>query len=166
MILSYQTLLKRHKELIPLEFDRNVSLINPASIDIRIGRELIWGKYKVDLETTSEQNPVYLYKGEFYLISTLEVLAVPIDLAMELKLKSSRAREGFNHSLAFWFDPGWYGIGTMEITSLVNSVRIWKGMKIAQLIYHKLDEPCIKSYVGKYQNALTVETAKSDNNSL
>lgn len=161
MILSYQTLLNRHKELIPLEKDRDVALINPASIDIRVGysvmnvNAVLW-----DISDKTKEEPFWMEKGEFFLVETLETMAVPIDLVMEMKLKSSRAREGYNHSLAFWFDPGWYGVGTMELTSLAQRVPLYPGLRIAQIIYHKLDEPCIKPYVGKYQNAIGVETAK------
>lgn len=160
MILSYQTLVKRHAELIPMECDRDESLINPASIDIRVGHTCILNGSEISLFGHTEKTPLLIRRNDFVLVSTLEILAVPIDLAMELKLKSSRAREGWNHSLAFWFDPGWYGIGTMELTVLVPALAIFSGMKMAQLIYHKLDEPCLKPYVGKYHKATTVESAK------
>lgn len=87
---------------------------------------------------------------------------VPNDLAMELKLKSSRAREGFDHSLAFWFDPGWSGVGTMEIHNMnrLQSLTLTYGMRFAQCIYHKLDVPVTTAYQGRYQNATSVEAAK------
>lgn len=87
---------------------------------------------------------------------------VPNDLAVELKLKSSRAREGFDHSLAFWFDPGWDGIGTLEIHNMnrLQTLTLEYGMRFAQIIVHKLDVPVTNPYAGRYQNATSVEAAK------
>ena len=168
MILSHQTLIKRLPELLPLHSD--VSMVNPASIDIRVGMKCRvyncvafggQGRWAdVCLDGTGKENPGWIVPGEFWLVPTYETLAVPLDLAMELKLKSSRAREGYNHSLAFWFDPGWYGVGTMELSTLAGRIPIFYGMKIAQIIYHKLDEPCDKPYEGKYHNATSVEQSK------
>lgn len=168
MILSHQTLLKRFQELVPINGD--VCLVNPASIDIRVGKLCrVYNKIENDgegrwidlcLDGTTTENPAWIVPGEFWLVPTFETLAVPVDLAMELKLKSSRAREGYNHSLAFWFDPGWYGVGTMELSTLCGRIPIFHGMKIAQIIYHKLDESCDKPYQGKYQKASSVENSK------
>lgn len=87
---------------------------------------------------------------------------VPRDLAVELKLKSSRAREGFDHSLAFWFDPGWDGVGTLEVHNMnrYTSLELSYGLRFAQLVIHKLDRPVIQGYNGRYQHATSVEAAK------
>lgn len=156
-VLSDTTLRQRIHELIP---NPDPLLINPASIDIRVGQYL-----KYEHESTWDlmtQGPYILQPKEFVLCSTLEHLMVPNDLAMELKLKSSMARLGFDHSLAFWFDPGWSGIGTMEIHNMnrLQSLTLTHGMRFAQCIYHKLDVPATNPYKGKYQNASSVEAAK------
>lgn len=156
-VLSDTTLRNRIHELIK---DPDPSLINPASIDIRIGRHL-----KYEHESTwdlSTQGPYTLQPKEFVLVSTYEYLMVPDDLAMELKLKSSMARQGFDHSLAFWFDPGWSGIGTMEVHNMnrLQPLTLTYGTRFAQCIYHKLDHPVTNAYQGRYQNATSVEAAK------
>lgn len=149
-----------HERLHELILEPDHSLVNPASVDIRIGRYVKreWGQ-QWDL---AQDGPYRLGPGEFLLASTYEHLLVPRDLAVELKLKSSRAREGFNHSLAFWFDPGWSGIGTMEISNLnrAKTLVLEYGMRFAQIIVHKLDQPVLKPYDGRYQNATSVEAAK------
>ena len=193
MILPYQELDKKHYELIehPIK-DR----LNPASIDIGIGTNLLLECYlpklplwlnrflskvsfilpknitpkfkKIDLTFCTPENPFYIYPGECILVSTQENLFVPDDLVMEMKLKSSRARELYNHSLAFWFDPGWRGVGTLEIQNIsrFSKLPIYPNMKIGQTIYHKLSEKCAVPYRGKYQYAGTVEGSKDEKSNL
>lgn len=158
MILSDTTLHQRLHELIG---DPDHELVNPASVDIRIGRYV---KYEDSMEPWDllTDGPYILQPKEFVLVDTYETLMVPIDLAVELKLKSSRAREGFNHSLAFWFDPGWCGVGTMEIENIcrIKSLTLTHALRFAQIIVHKLDRPAQKPYAGKYQHAIAVEAVK------
>jgi dCTP deaminase len=162
MILPYQELMKRglNGDLL---YPFDPSLVNPASIDIRIGKEIrvyseIEGWQTLDLANLQTYT---MRPHEFILASTYERLKVPLDCAMDLRLKSTRARQGFDHALAFWFDPGWDGIGTME---LVNNapylLKVHYQMLIGQIIYHRLMEPCEKPYTGRYQGASSVEGAK------
>lgn len=164
MILGYASLLKLGPTLLD-PFDP--LLVNPASIDIRVGREMqvhAPGRgRRIDLTNYTYDHPWQMQPGEFLLIATLERITVPIEYAVDLRLKSSRAREGYDHSLAFWFDPGWDGVGTMEIQNVGDfTVPIYPELKIAQIIVHVLDEPCEKPYVGKYQGAMTVEGSKDE----
>jgi dCTP deaminase len=169
MILSDGSLLKLLPTLIPNIEERDFSLINPASIDVRIGRRLLVeaqseaGFRDVYLEViASKHNPWTIQPGQFMLVDLYESIYVPNGYAVELKLKSSRAREGYNHSLAFWVDPGWNGYLTMEITNVRQyaSLPLWTGMKFAQIIVHQLDQPAMKPYAGHYQNAQGVEPSK------
>jgi dCTP deaminase len=137
----------------------DITMVNPASIDIRVGRQIIDSKgvtwYPVD------QQPYTLHPGEFVLVATYERLKVPLDCAMDLRLKSTLARRGLNHALAFWFDPGWDGIGTMELQNIgVQPIALQVGQRVAQIIYHQLTAPCEQPYQGRYQHARTVEGAK------
>jgi len=151
-------------------------LINPASVDIRIGKTMMVERNKgtyiqgfrtrtewveIDLTHTNEQNPTILKPGQFVLISTYEHIKVPSNLVMELRLKSSRAREGYNHSLAFWVDPGWDGVLTMEVYNVrqYKPLPLWYGMRFAHAILSHVTEPT-DTYRGKYQHATAVEVAK------
>jgi len=174
MILSDKSL----NELLPhLIRHPKYELVNPASVDIRIGSQLLQelaprvgadGKFidagwtTVDLQHHNEKRPYILKPGDFVLVSTYEWITVPNGYAVELRLKSSSARAGFDHSLAFWIDPGWDGILTMEIRNITkwHQLPLWYGMKFAQLIVHMLDTPSDRPYTGKYQNADGVETVK------
>src|SRR6266446_3030607 len=173
-ILSDGTL---HSLLHQFVKESDYGLINQASIDIRIGKTIILEKNPVSSESfgkeamgaaidlshdyTSE-TPFWLAPGDFALVSTYEYVMVPNGYAIELKLKSSAARKGFNHSLAFWVDPGWNGILTMEIQNVLkhHHVPLWYGMRFAQMIIHTLDKLSLFPYGGRYQNAAQAEAAK------
>lgn len=159
MILSKRDLLELgHILLSP--FDKE--LVNPASIDIRVGDTFIReGGEITAFAEASEQECIVVNPSERILVATMERITVPNWLAIDLRLKSSRAREGWNHALAFWFDPGWTGIGTMELynTNRFKSLVLRRGMKIAQIIVHELSSALgsMDVYKGKYKNADTVE---------
>lgn len=175
MILSDRSLLTLLPSLIPNAYERSTELVNPASVDIRIGREMLLeglgGHYPdgpqpvfnpIDLTKYNEYKPFVMHPGAFALVATLERLAVPNGYAVDLRLKSSRARQGWDHSLAFWFDPGWDGYGTMEIrnSTRYHALPLWAGMRFAQIIVHKLDAPAERPYAGRYQGAQSVEAPK------
>lgn len=188
MILPYQELNSRHSDLIE---HPDKELLNPASIDIRIGDTLLIEVYNpslplwfnrllrpisfllpknvlpkfhnVNLKKYSKKNSFYIYPGECVLVASQENLLVPDDLVMDIRLKSSRARELYNHSLAFWFDPGWMGIGTLELQNIGSYCKLplYPGMKIGQIIYNKLTDTCEKPYRGRYRGAGGVESSKA-----
>ena len=156
MILSSRDIQYRLNDLVLPADDK---LINPASLDIRIGAELIQESGNL---VSILRTPYNLDPGEFVLVETFEIIKVPMDLAVELRLKSSIARQGYNHSLAFWFDPGWSGRGTMEIQNITRTKKLplYEGMLFAQLIFHKLNSVPLAPYGGKYQWAQGVQSAR------
>ena len=162
MILSDISLKKLLPDLIR-KTERDESLVNPASIDIRVGDTMLaedgpgmWRKVDLSVRT-------YLLKPkEFALVSVYEWITVPNGYAVELKLKSSRAREGYNHSLAFYVDPGWVGILTMEISNVTRytELPLFRGLKIGQIIVHTLDQHAENPYSGRYNHATQVEAVR------
>jgi len=176
MILGNESL---EKLLLQVMGHNDLVFINSASIDICIGNSLkceiereapvyLWPDesdaqnwLSVDLACYSMLNPYWLQPGDFVNVSTLENIKIPNDLVMNLFLKSTRARQGYEHSLAFWVDPGWQGILTMEICNRRRYVKLplYPGMRIAQTVLQRV-EGISKGYEGKYQNAAGVESAK------
>lgn len=143
--------------------DANMEHVNPASIDICVGRkaklETSHGRWEdIDIPDTG----LKVEPGDFLLVETAEWFEVPNGYAMDLRLKSSTARRGWNHSLAFYVDPGWKGFLTMEIQNVLqfNSLTLLPGQRFAQIIVYTMTCSAAKPYNGKYQNALGVETAK------
>lgn len=156
------------------------SLVNPASIDVRVGKtaklevENGWTVNNVattpnwvdiDLTKYSKDNPFWLEPKAFILVATLETFNMTEFLAAEFRLKSSRAREGYDNSLAVWLDPGWQGsVLTMEISNKLRyaSLPLYPGQKIGQAIFYRVDDIPQKTYqeTGRYNGDKTVMSSK------
>ena len=89
----------------------------------------------------------------------------PVPMTLPSTSASSPPRpRGFNHSLAFWVDPGWAGRLTMEISNVTQHrpLLLTKGMKFAQLVFYQLDRPAEKPYDGRYKGDAGVQMAKGE----
>lgn len=155
----------------PLVSPFDEALVNPASLDVRLGSNLlIESAEKRELlpypfEWHTQEDPYELRPGQFVLAQTLETFHIPRDIAAEFKLKSSRAREGLDHALAAWCDPGWHGsVLTLELRNSRQlwDVPIWPGMKIGQMIFHRLDAVPLRCYAqtGRYNGDTEVMGSK------
>lgn len=154
--------------------------INAASIDVRLGRDIVVEEYtdhrvrpidihkrevfpsrKITVDTHYDMQP-----GEFILAHTENQFNLPDNICAEFKLKSSGARTGLENALATWCDCGWHGSTlTLELKNLLrySSLRLTPGMFIGQMIFYKVTEvPKERSYstVGRYNNDLSVQTVK------
>jgi len=160
VVLNDIDLRRMIKELVGHD---DMSFVNPASIDIRVGntvmRENAWDEDQVWERIQLEgDRTIYLAPKEPCLIATMEVITIPNGYVGCVFLKSSRAREGYDHALAGWIDPGWSGIITLEIRNILkhHSIPIYRGLKIAQLIVIKCSGPSDFPYSGKYKGAQEV----------
>lgn len=164
MILSDQNIRELCLQGLVDPFDEE--LINPASLDVRLGtRLLIEAAQSPELVPYTMEEPYLLVPGQFVLAETLEIFNLPDSICANFALKSSRAREGLSHALAGFADPGWHGSRlTLELHNIrqLHPVTIWPGMKIGQAIFHKLTQPPLKSYAvtGRYNNDLKVMGSK------
>lgn len=139
--------------------------LNSASYDLTIGDSLI-----VEYEDGSRTPSMPLYAngynlapGELVLASSKERFNLPDNVCAFVKLKSSRAREGWNHLMAGWCDPGWHGsVLTMELTNCNRFKELWlyPGLKMVQMVFMFVDRPVGQLYAGKYNNDETVEASK------
>jgi len=145
-------------------------LVNPASLDVRLGENLL-----VELPTTvsmmpfsiaghTQEKPFMLQPHEFVLAETMEEFQLPDCVAGQLALKSSRAREGIEHLLAGYIDPGYQGRLTLELQNArsMHAVPLWPGMRIAQIVFHKMSMLPGQSYAvtGRYQGDTAVQGSK------
>lgn len=139
------------------------SLINPASLDVRLGSTLLIESVEdkqfvpIDISRSTATDPYMLVPGQFVLGSTVEKFFLPDDVAAQFMLKSSRAREGLEHLLAGYCDPGWRGsVLTLELhnSRQLHRVGVWSGMLIGQMVFHQLSEPVERSYTltGRYND--------------
>jgi dCTP deaminase len=145
-------------------------LVNPASLDVRLGKNLL-----VELPTTTslvpypitgytKEKPFMLQPHEFVLAETVEEFHFPDCVAGQLALKSSRAREGIEHLLAGYIDPGYKGRLTLELQNArsLHAVALWPGMRIAQIVFHKMSMLPGRSYAltGRYHGDTAVQGSK------
>jgi len=153
-----------------LVFPFQSELVNPASLDVRLGENLL-----VELPTTTslvpysiaghtKEKPFMLQPHEFILAETVEEFDFPDCVAGQLALKSSRAREGIEHLLAGYIDPGYKGRLTLELQNArsLHAVPLWPGMRIAQIVFHRMSMLPGKSYsvTGRYQGDTAVQASK------
>ena len=147
------------------------TLVNPASLDVRLGENLL-----VEVPLTSqmqpfsirgytEEHPFLLPPKEFILAETVETFFLPSFLAGQFALKSSRARSGIEHLMAGYCDPGWQGSKlTLELQNAraIHPVALWPGMRIGQLVFHVMSARPAEDYsiVGHYNFDQKVTAAK------
>jgi len=146
------------------------ALVNPASLDVRLGHKLLIEgaesrrMVSYPFHTHTEEEPYLLVAGQFVLAPTLEFVRVPETCNAQFVLKSSRAREGIEHLLAGYLDPGFHGVITLELhnSRQLHAVPIWPGMKIGQLVFSQMLAPPERSYAmtGRYQGDTTVMESK------
>lgn len=156
--------------------------INAASIDLVLGSTIMVERTPLTDEvaeidmlnkeakhlTTIEMGPEgYLVPpGGVLLAHTVEIFHLPNWLSAEYKLKSTQARNFFNHLNAGWADAGWHGsVLTLEFVNHLThwSTRVKPGMKCGQMVFFEHEEvPADKSYAakGQYNGDKTVTAGK------
>jgi dCTP deaminase len=83
----------------------------------------------------------------FVLAATLEYLRLPNDIGAYVVGRSSWGRVGLIVATAIMAHPGFTGRLTLELVNEGDSpIRLYPGMRIAQLALDKLDEPTEHAY--------------------
>ncbi len=147
------------------------SLVNPASLDVRLGSSLLIESVEsrelkpYPLHEHYKLDPYLLVPGQFVLAPTMETFNLPSTIAAQFMLKSSRAREGLEHLMAGYCDPGWNGsVLTMELhnSRQLHPIPLWPGMKIGQMVFHTMAAPPLRSYreTGRYNGDTTVQQSR------
>jgi len=161
--------------------------INSASVDITLGRgfeieqPIPYGGVTVNLADKEDgvnfqhvdSDTLILHPGQFCLATSAETFDLPdgvfihpelrMSIAAEYKENSSMARNGLNHLLAGWCDPGWHGGHlTLELHNVLqyHRLKLTAGMRIGQMVFWSGDPiPPELSYArkGNYnkQNGVT-----------
>lgn len=151
MILSAQSILQRCTATNMIEpfcergiFRGRSFGLSSAGYDIRVDKF----KYYTSLRTE-----ITMRNGDFILASSIERIKMPDDLIAIVHDKSSWAREGLAIQNTV-LEPGWEGYITLELSyhRPLGEIELKYGDPIAQLVFHKLDQPTIYPYKGKYQN--------------
>lgn len=138
--------------------------IQPASIDLRLGREFLEfqrtnipcihpnSEQEVDeyVEETyvEEGDEFILHPGDFVLGTTKERIEVPPDLLGTVQGRSSLGRLAIViHATAGIIDPGYRGQITLELSNLGTApVSLNPDMRISQVIFTELKTPSESPY--------------------
>lgn len=153
--------------------------LQPNSLDIRLGREYskpIKNGRTIDVKEGLSDDDFYhhedmdkmiIHPGEFVLATTVEDFEIPDYLYAQVHGRSSIGRLGLEiHSTAGLIDSGYEGEITLEITN--NSprpIRLYSGMRIAQVVFHRLESRCNSPYSSeknKYQGQEGVTPSRID----
>lgn len=166
----------------PIE-DRDVQ-IQPASVDLRLGAELILHEAtnishidptkEISLEdlgtkkTLDQDEKFILHPGDFVLATTKERVEIPADLLGTVEGRSSIGRVAVTiHSTAGVIDPGFKGEITLELSNEGRvPVALRQGMRIGQIIIKELKGPAERPYGeergSKYQEQSGPQHSKID----
>lgn len=146
------------------------TLLNPASLDIRLGTHVFEEREELGLVGNkighhTKDNPYKLYPGEFILAESIETFNIPNNVSVQFALKSSMARCGLEHSLAGWIDPGFSNsVLTLELKNALRlgCIDLWPGMRIGQLIWFDMQGEPERSYkeTGRYNGDKYVTKSK------
>lgn len=142
-------------------------LLNPASLDVRLGFNLMVEVreqpelMRIDISDRTEDDPYLLLPGEVCLAETVEQFNLPENISAEFVLKSSRARDFYNHMLAGFLDPGYWGSKlTLELKNerRYHPLPLYPNLKIGQIVFFRMSAVPLKSYAltGHYNNHKTV----------
>lgn len=141
--------------------DLKVPCIQPASLDIRLGRSFAipnvkkWEVIRFDEPISYKyvnQESFILAPGDFVLGTTLERIKIADDLTAFVEGRSSIGRLGICVQNAGWVDPGFEGEITLELYNMSNHpIELIAGSRVAQLVFAKMDQSAENPYRGKYQ---------------
>lgn len=144
-------------------------LIQPNSIDIRLGNHFVWytrGDTVIDpysSDTVGDgvdektAGSFVIEPGAFVLARTLECIGLPDNIVATIEGKSSIARLGVTlHQTGGWIDAGFRGTITLEMANVnVRPVKVYAGMPIGQLVFYTTERaefPYDKKADAKYLN--------------
>lgn len=160
MILSDRDILNRIKKgEIKIEpFDKKA--LQPSTVDLHLADKVrVFENWQIGVVDVSQKIDVsrvvkidkkgfIIHPGEFLLGATVEKIALPADIAAKLEGRSSLGRLGLVvHATAGYVDPGFSGWLTFELSNLSRlPIRIYAGMKIAQICFFQMSSPVIHPY--------------------
>jgi dCTP deaminase len=123
------------------------SLINPASLDVRIGNTYRLATYLGWSGPVALGDGFRLTQGVHLLLDTLEYVKIPNYLMCEMWLKSSAGRKGLNVYKAGYIDPGFEGTVTFRLwNDLPAPVTIAPGDRVIQLVFREMSKVPRRSY--------------------
>lgn len=136
------------------------TLVQPASIDVRLGRWL-WvlrsgtlldpekdNRHLFDFHDMGPDGSFLVKPGDLVLGETVEKVNLPAHIAARFEGKSSLGRLGLmTHVTAGFIDPGFSGTVTVEITTASAApIRLHAGMLIGQVCFYRMSHSSVLPY--------------------
>ena len=166
MILSDADILRRLEagDLVVEPLDDPDIQIQPASVDLRLGREFLESQHAnipcihpnsenevdeyVEETVVDADGEFILHPGDFVLGTTHERVEIPDDLIAHVEGRSSLGRLAIVvHATAGIVDPGYEGQITLELSNLgAAPVALAPGMRVSQLTFTELKSPAEEPY--------------------
>ena len=160
---TIQKLCQSENMIVPFE----ERLLNPTGYDLTIDNNVLVESdpgptnkhnlitfHELDIFWKTQESPYYLAPGDFILCCSEQTFNMPENVAGQFVLKSSRAREGYQHMMAGYCEPSWNNSKlTMEIRNATryHYLPIWPGMRIGQLVFSTAEKPQVSyAEVGHY----------------
>jgi dCTP deaminase len=156
--------------------------VGAASVDLRLGTDfLIFRRalsgvidpsspeFETQISETQDALNVplgkglYLHPQQFVLGATLEFVRLPLTMGGYVLGRSSWGRVGLLIATAVVVQPGFAGALTLELVNEGDSpIRLFPGLRVAQLVLHSLDRATEHGYVGhgKYQSPTGPQVSK------
>ena len=135
-------------------------MIQPASVDLRLGRHFLTvDEHDFDIIRMDqpiryveiERDEIVIPPLTFMLATTLEYIKLPNDLTAFVEGRSSVGRIGLFVQNAGWVDPGFEGELTLELFNANRQpIRLRAGRRICQLVFARMDRAAERPYRGKY----------------
>ncbi len=159
MILSDKTIIE-YINCSKIRIDPfNEKLVQCSSLDLRLdssiafyeNTDIIDVKTPIQAKTSSFEEHFVIKPGEFLLASTLEYIKLPENITAFVEGRSSLGRLGLFIENAGWVDAGFEGQITLELYNANKyPIKLYKNMKICQLVFALLDKIPSNIYKGKY----------------
>lgn len=132
--------------------------IQPASLDLRLGRKL----YDCSAGTEhhrAEGDEHRFRPGVPYIGHTVDRITLPDHIGAFLTGRSSVGRAGMIvHKTAGWIDPGFSGELTLELYNFAGEEETLEvGERVAQLVFFRTDRDT-RGYDGQYQGQTGIQT--------
>lgn len=164
----------------------NTEHVNPASYDISVGSKvvlykpssmiqhsfnnvtpnIVMGLKKEEHNLEQYSHPVLLKSGERAFIHTREIIKTPVDVAVQVQLKSSLIRSMIVSQMGL-IDPGYEGAITLYLINMgTEDYELKFGRRVAQFIFEPLNEPAVVPYgdprrKSHYQGSVGITPNKS-----
>lgn len=139
------------------------SAIEPASIDLALGREAF--RAVDDQKTLIDEGEIlHLPAGGFAIVLTKESLELGPDVAGAIGLRSKFTREGIDLLAGPQIDPGFKGPLHLTLVNLSpSSVSLSEGDRFCTVEFHRVSTPVDDGYDGEFQEQYHITTEEINN---